>query len=227
MNLQPIVTAYSRALAFGGSVLLLVVLFLDQRWTAQLPEIVVMLVACVMLRSLHIPLSKYSYLTQTSLVALVGGLLVGVPATVLAVAIGVVLADTVWQRKAGYVAWIVWPSRSAMRSPAPSLPLAGTERPPVARTTADAWISPSSMATRHGRSPTGGLRAVTRASKAISTSHRRISDVRCSSFRACSPRFTASTFDASIRACSRSERTPSRGGYASRRRSSTPRSVRR
>ncbi len=106
MNLQPIVAAYSRALAFGGSAMLLVVLFLDQSWTGQLPEIVVMLVSCVMLRSLHIPLSKYSYLTQTSLVALVGGLLVGVPATVLAVAIGVVLADTVWQRKAGYVAWI-------------------------------------------------------------------------------------------------------------------------
>jgi methyl-accepting chemotaxis protein len=106
MNIQPIVTAYSRALAFGGGALLVAVLLLDGLWTAQLPEILAMLVACVLLRSMSIPLSKYSYLTQTSLVALVGGLLVGVPATVLAVAAGVIVADTVWLRKAAYVGWI-------------------------------------------------------------------------------------------------------------------------
>jgi methyl-accepting chemotaxis protein len=65
-----------------------------------------MLSAGVVLRGLTIPLSKYSYLTQTSLVALAGGLLVGVPATALALVGAVALADTVWQRKAGYVAWI-------------------------------------------------------------------------------------------------------------------------
>ena len=106
MNVGRVVAAYSRALALAGSALLLVVLSADTRWTAQLPEILAMLVACVMLRTMAIPLSKYSYLTQTSLVALVGGLVVGVPATVLALAAGVMLSDTLWQRKASYVAWI-------------------------------------------------------------------------------------------------------------------------
>ena len=41
-----------------------------------------MLGAAIALRGLQIPLSKYSYLTQTGLVALAGSLLVGLPATV-------------------------------------------------------------------------------------------------------------------------------------------------
>jgi methyl-accepting chemotaxis protein len=106
VNVQRLVAAYSRALAIGGSVLLLVVIVHDGRWLAQIPELLAMLSAGVVLRGLTIPLSKYSYLTQTSLVALAGGLLVGVPATALALVGAVALADTVWQRKAGYVAWI-------------------------------------------------------------------------------------------------------------------------
>lgn len=106
MNIQRLVGAYSRALAALGTALLLVVLILDRSWVGQLPELLAMLAACVALRGLAIPLSKYSYLTQTSLVALVGGLLAGVPATALAVAVAVLLADTVWLHKAAYVAWI-------------------------------------------------------------------------------------------------------------------------
>src|SRR3989449_2244642 len=58
-----------------------------------------MLGATIMLRGAQVSLSKYSYLTQTGLVALVGSLLVGVPATVLAVALGVLGADWLWQKK--------------------------------------------------------------------------------------------------------------------------------
>jgi hypothetical protein len=42
--------------------------------------------AAVALRGLTVPLSKYSYLTQTGQVAPAGSLLVGLPATTLAIA---------------------------------------------------------------------------------------------------------------------------------------------
>src|SRR5204863_336874 len=74
-------------------------LIVDPRWTGQLLEIVVMTVAAVLLRGAQVPLSKYSYLTQTGLVALAGCLLAGAPATALAVAGGVLAADWLWQKK--------------------------------------------------------------------------------------------------------------------------------
>jgi methyl-accepting chemotaxis protein len=101
-----LVNAYSRALAWIGSALLVAVLIHDPRWTHQVPEIIVMAGLCVVLRGLSIPLSKYSYLTQTGIVAIAGALLVGVPGTTLALAAGVLGADAVWQRKAPQVAWI-------------------------------------------------------------------------------------------------------------------------
>src|SRR3989442_596238 len=62
-------------------------------------ELVVLTACCVGLRGAQIPLSKYSYLTQTGLAALTGSLLVGLPATALAIAAGTVCADWAWQRK--------------------------------------------------------------------------------------------------------------------------------
>jgi methyl-accepting chemotaxis protein len=106
MNVHRLVTLYGRALGGLGTLLLLVVLVVDPRWLWQVPELLALLVGCIALRGLSIPLSKYSYLTQTSLVALVGGVLAGVPATALALAIGIVVTDTLWLRKAWYVAWI-------------------------------------------------------------------------------------------------------------------------
>src|SRR5207248_3282523 len=94
-----LVVVYSRALAIGGPLLLVAILSVDPRWTGQLLEIVVMTVAAVLLRGAQVPLSKYSYLTQTGLVAIAGCLLVGAPATALAVAGGVLAADWLWQKK--------------------------------------------------------------------------------------------------------------------------------
>src|SRR5207244_3902702 len=94
-----LVVVYSRALAIGGPLLLVAMLIADPRWTGQLLEIVVMMVAAVLLRGAQVPLSKYSYLTQTGLVALAGSLLVGAPETALAVAGGVLAADWLWQKK--------------------------------------------------------------------------------------------------------------------------------
>src|SRR3989454_103817 len=62
-------------------------------------EVLFLTACCVGLRGAPIPLSKYSYLTQPGLVALTGSLLVGLPATALAVAAGTLCADWAWQRK--------------------------------------------------------------------------------------------------------------------------------
>jgi len=94
-----LVTIYTRSLAIGGPVVLVAALIADPRWIGQLPETVVMLGAALLLRSAQVPLSKYSYLTQTGLVTVTGSLLVGVPATALAVALGVLGADWLWQKK--------------------------------------------------------------------------------------------------------------------------------
>jgi len=99
MTANRLVVVYSRALAIGGPLLLVAILSADPRWTGQLLEIVVMTVAAFLLRGAQVPLSKYSYLTQTGLVALAGTLLVGAPATALAVAGGVLAADWLWQKK--------------------------------------------------------------------------------------------------------------------------------
>ncbi len=99
MTANRLVTLHSRVLALVGPLLLAAVLIGDPRWTGQLPATLLMLVAALLLRGAQVPLSKYSYLTQTGLVALAGSLLVGLPATAAAVALGVLGADWLWQKK--------------------------------------------------------------------------------------------------------------------------------
>jgi hypothetical protein len=106
VSVSRFVALYSQALAWVGSAVLVLVLFADQRWLHQLPELVVLFGCAVALRGLSVPLSKYSYLTQTSLVGLAGSLLVGVPATALAIAGATLVADSIWHRKPLRVAWI-------------------------------------------------------------------------------------------------------------------------
>ncbi len=99
MTTNRLVVVYSRALAVAGPIVLVAALVADRRWMGQLLEVVGLSIAAVLLRGAQVPLSKYSYLTQTALVALAGSLLVGVPATALAVAVGVLAADWLWQKK--------------------------------------------------------------------------------------------------------------------------------
>jgi methyl-accepting chemotaxis protein len=106
MKVTRFVTLYSLGLAWIGGALLVAVLVMDRRWLGQVPEIVILFGGAVALRGLAVPLSKYSYLTQTALVGLVGSLLVGVPATSLAVAGATIVTDSLWQRKPLRVAWI-------------------------------------------------------------------------------------------------------------------------
>ena len=104
MTAQRLVVLYSRALVYAGPALLVAVLLADRRWTGQVPELVALLAGGIALRGLQIPLSKYSYLTQTGLVAMAGSLLVGLPATALAVAVSTFAVDWLWLRKAPHAA---------------------------------------------------------------------------------------------------------------------------
>ena len=106
MSISRFVALYSQALAWFGTALLFAVLMADQRWLGQLPELVLLFGCAVALRGLSVPLSKYSYLTQTALVGVAGSLLVGVPATALAIGAATLVTDSLWQRKPMRVAWI-------------------------------------------------------------------------------------------------------------------------
>jgi len=99
-----VIVLYSQALMILGPLLVVGTMIVDPRWIDQIPELVVMLGTAVMLRGLQIPLSKYSYLTQLGLVALAGSLVVGLPATVLAIAISTAGTDLAWLRKSAQAA---------------------------------------------------------------------------------------------------------------------------
>jgi methyl-accepting chemotaxis protein/putative methionine-R-sulfoxide reductase with GAF domain len=90
---------YGRALIYVGLALLGGVLVLGRFWR-DAPLLTLSLgLATLVLRGFHVPLSKYSFLTQTSLVALAGGMLAGPAATAVGLAAGVWLCDWGWHRK--------------------------------------------------------------------------------------------------------------------------------
>jgi methyl-accepting chemotaxis protein len=106
VNFQRFVLLYGRGIALFGILVLAATLVADPRWSHQWIELFVMFVACVVLRGQTVRLSKYSYLNQTAVVSLAGTLLVGLPATLLALAIGTLLTDWLWLRKALWAAVI-------------------------------------------------------------------------------------------------------------------------
>ncbi|HWA16086.1 MAG TPA: hypothetical protein VG817_06630, partial [Gemmatimonadales bacterium] len=70
--IRKLLDGYARAIAWGGSLVAVAALGSDTRWLAN-PVLTLALVAIIAaLRSGQIPLSKFSYLTQVGVVALVG-----------------------------------------------------------------------------------------------------------------------------------------------------------
>ena len=78
----------------------------DPRWSAHPIGMLVVMVATVALRARPIGLTKYSTLTGSPVAALSGALVLGAPASVLAVFAGVLLSDWLVQRKALSWAWV-------------------------------------------------------------------------------------------------------------------------
>ncbi|MDQ3137885.1 MAG: methyl-accepting chemotaxis protein, partial [Gemmatimonadota bacterium] len=97
--MQQLVDRYAQTVAFGGLAVALIAVAVDTRWIAQPISTLVLLAGVLVLRASPVRLSKYSYLTQSGVVALVGALSVGPTPVVLALWAGVFASDLLWLRK--------------------------------------------------------------------------------------------------------------------------------
>ena len=91
---------YARLVASLGTIVLLVALVVDPRWTARPLGVAVVLVMALLLRAFQIPLTKYSALNLLGMVAAGGAVITGAPATALGLYLGVLAADWWLLRKA-------------------------------------------------------------------------------------------------------------------------------
>jgi methyl-accepting chemotaxis protein len=99
VSIPRLLQRYTQVLSLGGLLLTLAALTLDQRWMAQPVSTLVLIVAILTLRSVPVRLSKYSYLTQSAVPALVGAVSVGPTPVIAALWVGIVGADVFLLRK--------------------------------------------------------------------------------------------------------------------------------
>jgi methyl-accepting chemotaxis protein len=98
-RIQLLVDRYAQVLSVGGVLFTLAALAADTRWTGQPVATLAMVAVVLLLRAVPVRLSKYSYLTQTGVAALVGAATVGPSPVVLALWTGVFASDVLWLRK--------------------------------------------------------------------------------------------------------------------------------
>jgi methyl-accepting chemotaxis protein len=97
---------YTRGVGLLGSLLLIAALVADRSWESRSLAMLLLAGLTVTLRISQIPLTKYSAVNLLSAVAVGGALLVGAPATALALYLGVLIADAYLLRKTFEFAWI-------------------------------------------------------------------------------------------------------------------------
>ncbi len=97
--IETVLRRYTTVLWIGGSSLTAAALLWDQRWMQQPVSTLLLIVSILVLRSVPVRLSKYSYLTQSGIPTLVGAVSVGPAPVVVGLWIGVVAADVFWMRK--------------------------------------------------------------------------------------------------------------------------------
>ncbi len=105
LDVQTVLTRYAHVLAWGGGAVSLAAVAVDRRWMEHPVATLVLLGAVFLLRAVPVRLSKYSYLTQSGVPALVGAVAVGPAPVVIALWTGVLASDA-WQRKprrAGFI----------------------------------------------------------------------------------------------------------------------------
>src|SRR3712207_6158077 len=98
--------AYSKALGIVGAAVLAAVLAHDPRWMAQTWGMLGVAAAVVLLRVNQITITKYGALNLVGVAALAGALIVGPPATALALYVGVLFGDFALLRKTAQASWI-------------------------------------------------------------------------------------------------------------------------
>ena len=99
VDVQPMLSRYTRVLSLGGLLLLAAVLVTDLRWMDHPISTTVLMVSIFALRAVPVRLSKYSYLTQSGVPALVGAVCVGPAPVAAALWVGVAAADVFGLRK--------------------------------------------------------------------------------------------------------------------------------
>jgi methyl-accepting chemotaxis protein len=105
-RVQDVVNRYAQVLGFGGLAVAIAALAVDIRWIAQPVSTLILFASVFALRASPVRLSKYSYLTQSGVAAIVGGLSTGPSPVVLALWAGVFTSDVLWLRKlprAGFI----------------------------------------------------------------------------------------------------------------------------
>jgi methyl-accepting chemotaxis protein len=98
-RVQRLVDGYARLLALGGAGVAVIYLVIDLDWLTRPVASLIMIFAVFALRASPVRLSKYSYLTQAGVAALVGAVAVGPAPVVLALWVGVFASDVLWLRK--------------------------------------------------------------------------------------------------------------------------------
>jgi len=105
-QVQVMVDRYALALSYGGLAVATLALLVDPRWLRDPTATLVLLGSVFVLRASPVRLSKYSYLTQSGVAAIVGALSVGPSPVVAGLWLGVFASDVLWLRKlprAGFV----------------------------------------------------------------------------------------------------------------------------
>jgi methyl-accepting chemotaxis protein len=99
INVQRVLTGYTKLLSVGGLITLAAVLAVDTRWISHPISTMVLMASIFALRTVPVRLSKYSYLTQSAVPALVGAICVGPGPVTAALWVGVAAADVFGLRK--------------------------------------------------------------------------------------------------------------------------------
>lgn len=106
VRVSRLLPAYAQVLLVGGMGTAAAALLVDRRWTGVLLPTLVLALMVIGLRIGPVRLSKYSYLTQSGIPALLGAMTLPASATVAALGTGIVLSDVLWVRKPWRAAWI-------------------------------------------------------------------------------------------------------------------------
>jgi methyl-accepting chemotaxis protein len=99
INVQRLLRGYTQSLTIGGLALFAAVVILDTRWVSHPISTTVLMASIFALRAVPVRLSKYSYLTQSAVPALVGAVCIGPAPVVVALWVGVAAADVFGLRK--------------------------------------------------------------------------------------------------------------------------------
>ncbi|MEO7984891.1 MAG: methyl-accepting chemotaxis protein [Gemmatimonadales bacterium] len=99
IDLQRLIERYAMVLWLGGLAIAAGALATDLRWLLQPLTCVFLATAVAALRAAPVRLSKYSYLTQSSIPALVGAVCVGPTPVIIGLWSGVFVSDVLWLRK--------------------------------------------------------------------------------------------------------------------------------